>query len=321
MAEAGPVRIGGTEGAPEPSPRPSATNSEGLSEQASSWADLRRTGPIGIFDSGLGGLTTIEAMEEVLGEEALVYFGDTARTPYGDKSTATIQKFSEEIVDFLLAKGAKAILIACNTVSASALPYLQKRFPEVPFQGIISPTVDYLAEHLEEGATVHIISTRVTLNAKAYPQALQARRPDLSFQTLACPLFVPLVEEGYAHTPLSREVVRYCLQDFLPKDRPVHLVLACTHYPLLEADIRALWPNVTIYNPSAIVVPALKELLAARHLLAPGLLSAGTTAQAEGLPPYTFYASDLSETFLNMIRLFTDAHPGVFVEQRVLTGQ
>lgn len=248
--------------------------------------------PIGVFDSGLGGLTAVTCMADILPKEKFVYFGDTARTPYGSKSIETIKDFSAQITDFLVACGAKMIVIACNTVSATCLTFIQERYPDIPIIGMIEPTARNLANHYETDAKVGIIGTKVTVESHQYEKTIAGFGGKFDVVTKACPMFVPVIEEGIRELSILEPIIRYYLDDFVIKNRLDHLVLGCTHYPLIEDEIRRAYPNLHIINPSRIVAQEVKKYLSDNSMLA---------SEADGKS--YFYASDLSDNFLGMTNL------------------
>lgn len=251
--------------------------------------------PIGIFDSGLGGLTCIPSLKEMLPAEHVVYFGDTARTPYGSKSVETIRRFSKDIVDFLLSKDAKLIMIACNTVSSVGLPWLAEVYPEVPFVGVIDPVSSYMSEELGSGK-VAVIGTKVTVESQVYPHKLKA----FDVSQKACPLFVPLIEEGLLKHEMMEQAIHYYLDDFIGQGDFSHTILGCTHYHLLETRLRELFPHTQIVNPSRAMAREVKRILEEKGQLA--VLDGDTKDQ--------FYASDLSENYLRMIEEILGSNPG-----------
>ena len=191
--------------------------------------------PIGIFDSGIGGLTVASAIRKLLPNESTIYFGDTARVPYGPKSPETVRRYAREILDWLLAQQVKAVVIACNTVTAHALDDLRSRSP-VPVIGVIEPGARAAARATTRGK-VGVIGTAGTIASGAYPRALLHARPDLQVTDRACPLFVPLVEEGW----LDHEATRLVAEEYLAPMRQAGidaLVLGCTHYPMLKPLLR-----------------------------------------------------------------------------------
>ena len=246
--------------------------------------------PIGFFDSGLGGLTCIPYLMKALPKERIIYFGDTARTPYGSKAVSTIKSFSMEIARFLVESGVKMIVIACNTVSATCLEDLRKAFPDTPVIGIIEPAARKIAAGCSRENRVGIIGTKVTIGSGAYRKLIESYDPGLSIYETACPAFVPLIEEGITDNEIMDLTIKYYMDDFMKENRIDTIVLGCTHYPLIEDNLRKIYPDAGIVNPSSIVVENISQLLAKKDMLA-------ERADRDNL----FYASDLSENFLNMI--------------------
>lgn len=252
--------------------------------------------PIGFFDSGLGGLTCIPYLMKKLPEEKIIYFGDTARTPYGSKAVSTIRTFSMQIADFLVQNDVKMIVIACNTVSATCLDDLQKKFPQIPIVGIIDPAAALVSRVCGGSDRVGIIGTKVTVASGAYKEAIKSRTPNLAVFEKACPAFVPLIEEGIIQNDIMNLTIEYYLDDFILENRINTLVLGCTHYPLLQSNIKRMYPNLWIINPSEAVIGRIEEILEERDMFA-------KDSEYES----TFYASDLSENFMNMIdRIFDE---------------
>jgi glutamate racemase len=248
--------------------------------------------PIGFFDSGLGGLTCIPYLMKALPNERIVYFGDTARTPYGSKAVATIRNFAFEITDFLAAEDVKMIVIACNTVSATCLSDLQGRHPQLPILGIISPAAR-AAARAEEGR-IGVIGTKATIRSGAYRAEIQGLAPGLVIFETPCPIFVPLIEEGIIRGDIMDLSIRHYLDGFVAANAIDTLLLGCTHYPLIKENISRLYPGLSIIDPSMEVIGSIEESLARHGMFADG-------SQAE----HVFYASDLSENFVNMIdRIF-----------------
>jgi glutamate racemase len=188
--------------------------------------------PIGVFDSGVGGLTVAAALSRALPGESILYLGDTARLPYGTKSELTVARYTQTNVDFLAGRGVKAVVVACNTASALALPHL---VTALPVWGVIEPGARRAAE-LSAGR-VGVIATESTVRSDAYARALRAQRADLEVHSQACPLLVPLVEEGWLDDPVTFEVLRRYLEPLLEAEIDT-LVLGCTHYPLLVPALR-----------------------------------------------------------------------------------
>lgn len=252
--------------------------------------------PIGFFDSGLGGLTCIAPLTRALPKERIIYFGDTARTPYGSKSPETIRGFARQIADFLADQDVKMIVIACNTVSAICLAELRQRFPELPVLGIIDPAADAVAKSCTENARVGIIGTKATIRSKSYDASIHRLAPKLQIHSAACPALVPLIEEGIIENEIMDLTIRYYMDSFLSYHRIDTLVLGCTHYPLVQENLKRLYPHLRIINPSEEITACIKNVLAVQNLLA--------EERCEG-PDHVFYASDLSDGFVNMInRIF-----------------
>ena len=252
--------------------------------------------PIGFFDSGLGGLTCIPPLMKRLPEEKIIYFGDTARTPYGSKATTTIRSFSMEIAEFLVKSGAKMIVIACNTVSSTCLEDLQFRFPQIPILGVIEPAAREAAVACSVHNRIGIIGTKVTIGSQAYKTTIQHYNPQLDIHEKSCPAFVPLIEEGIIDNEIMDLTIRYYMDDFVGNHGLDTLVLGCTHYPMIQKNIERIYPGMHIINPSSIVVENIIRVLEDRDMLA-----------EESDFENVFYASDLSENFVNMIdHIFAD---------------
>ncbi len=193
--------------------------------------------PIGVFDSGIGGLTVARQIHELMPNEDLVYLGDTARVPYGTKSPSTVVRFACEDTHFLLQQNVKAVVVACNTCSAWALPMLERKF-KVPIFGVIIPGVLAALKKTRTGR-IGIIGTGATIRSKAYANGLLARSETAKVFVRACPLLVPLVEEGWVKHPVTTAVLREYLTPLL-RNRIDTLILGCTHYPLLKRAIRQI---------------------------------------------------------------------------------
>ena len=248
--------------------------------------------PIGFFDSGLGGLTCIPHMEELLKTESIIYFGDTARTPYGSKSVKTIKTFADQAAGFLVENNVKMIVIACNTVSATCLPDLSKKYPEIPVVGIIEPACEEAALTSTGDTRLGIIGTKVTVDSLVYEKTIHEYAGDLAVFQKACPAFVPLIEEGIINNDIMDLTIHYYLDDFIMENRINTLILGCTHYPLIRAHIERAYPNLRIIDPSRIIVKRIGEILREKDLLSEGPAHLNK-----------FYASDLSAGFTNMIDL------------------
>ena len=242
---------------------------------------------IGFFDSGLGGLTSVPVLKRALPNEKVLYFGDTARTPYGSQSPETVCKFSAQIVDYLVSKNVKLIVIACNTVTAMALDMLRERHPDVPIVGVIDPTARRVAA--DNAPNVGIIGTKVTIESGVYAERIHELNPEISTYSLACPAFVPLIEEGIIDNEIMDLTIKYYMDDFVKDNRIDSLILGCTHYPLIAPNINRLYPELRLYNSSAEVISDVVDILTERDMLA-----------EENDFPDRFYASDLSENFIRM---------------------
>lgn len=244
--------------------------------------------PIGVFDSGVGGLTVVREIMRQLPDEPLVYFGDTARLPYGTKSRETVMRFSGQIVRFLETKNVKAIVIACNTASAWALEYIQG-IVEVPVIGVIRAAATVAAKTTRNGR-VGIVGTAGTIESGMYEKALLAQDPTLSVYGKACPLLVSLAEEGWLHDSVTEEVIRRYMRDLQYKSIDT-LILGCTHYPLL----RSLFAKVA-GSDVELVDPAYETAAELGGILAEAGLRTGARSEGAGTK-YEFYVSDAAERF------------------------
>lgn len=205
---------------------------------------------IGIFDSGLGGLTALKELRSLLPSEPLIYFGDTGRVPYGTRSAATIVKYAKQDAAFLLSQGVDAILVACGTVSTTALKELRESLP-IPVIGVVDPTADAAVKATKNGK-IAVIGTPATIRTSAFEAALRDRKADGTVISLPCPLFVPLVESGF--TAPDCEITRLTCEHYLAPIRESGadtLILGCTHYPLLAPIIASVLPGVTLISSGA----------------------------------------------------------------------
>ena len=250
--------------------------------------------PIGVFDSGLGGLTSVQELHRQLPEERVIYLGDTARTPYGSKSPETIVKFATQNVDYLIARNTKMIIIACNTVTALALDALRQRYPAVPIIGVIEPTVKKV---VSSGCKkVGVIATKATIGSDVYGRELRTMSPGIEVFSTACPAIVPLIEEGLTDTDIMKLTVSHYMDDFVKEGGFDDLILGCTHYPLVSRHIRNLYPNLRMYSSSAEVIREAAVILKEKDMLA---------SSSEFIDRY--YASDMSDNFIAMTdMLFAD---------------
>lgn len=243
--------------------------------------------PIGFFDSGLGGLTSVYELHRQLPDEKVIYYGDTARTPYGSKSPDTIRKFATQIVDYLVSRDTKMIIIACNTVTALALDSLRARYPDIPILGVIEPTVKKV---VSDGCRrVGVIATKATIGSDVYGKSLKQLDPEIEVSSLACPAIVPLVEEGFSDTEIMELTVKHYMDEFVSKNGFDNLILGCTHYPLIAGHIRRLYPGIRLYSSSAEVISEARRMLVDRDMLSDGFSMKDR-----------YYASDLSDNFIAM---------------------
>jgi len=215
---------------------------------------------IGVFDSGVGGLTVVKEIFKYLPEYQIIYFGDTARLPYGTKGADFVKKYSEKIAQWLLERGAKVIVVACNTSSAWAADSLKQKFPNVPIFEMIIPAVK-TAVKITKNKKIGIIGTPGTIKSGVYKKKLAELDGGLKFYSKACPLFVPLVEEGLVDGKITTEIAKRYLAE-LKKDKIDSLILGCTHYPLLKNTIaKVMGKKVSIINPAEAITKDLKEFL------------------------------------------------------------
>ena len=249
---------------------------------------IRKDAPIGVFDSGIGGLTVVREIMRQLPNEKIIYFGDTARVPYGSKSKDTITRYSRQICRFLITKEVKTIVVACNTATAYALDELEKEI-DLPMIGVLKPGAKVAAETTKNGK-VGVIATRATIGSESYTHYIKQINPEATVLGKACPLFVPLVEEGLLEDPVTDEIAMRYLSEL--KDEEIDtLILGCTHYPLIRKTIgRTMGEEVTLVNPAYETARELKEQLALRNLLNDEKVDLGTNK-------YQFYVSDAADKF------------------------
>ncbi len=244
--------------------------------------------PIGVFDSGVGGLTVAREIMRQLPNERIVYFGDTARVPYGSKSKETVTRFSRQIVHFLETQDVKAIVVACNTVSAYALEELEKEV-DIPMIGVVKPGVR-AALDATVNKKIGVICTEATMNSGIYSRYIQENDSSVKILGKACPLFVPLVEEGLWEDPVTDEIARRYLTELVDSGIDT-LILGCTHYPMLRSTVRKIMgESVTLVNPAYETARELKALLADKGLESEHRPELGTEL-------YRFYVSDAADKF------------------------
>jgi glutamate racemase len=235
-----------------------------LNERRHADEESRRDAPIGVFDSGVGGLTVLRALLTQLPGEHFVYLGDTARLPYGTKSADTVARYSVRAAESLAARGIKALVVACNTASAFALPELRKRFGDMPVIGVIEPGAKAACAASASGR-IAVLATEGTVRGGAYQRAIQAQRPDAYVTQVACQLFVALAEEGWSEGDVSRAAAERYLAHL--DARVDTVVLGCTHFPLLEPTIAAvIGPHRRIVDSALTTARSVAGALVARDL-------------------------------------------------------
>ncbi len=255
---------------------------------------MSRDGAIGIFDSGVGGLTVLHALLAALPAEDLIYLGDTGRHPYGTKSAETVTRYSCENMDFLCARHVKMVVVACNTASAVAVEALRARY-SVPVLDVIVPGARAAVAETRNGR-VGVIGTEATIASGAYPQALRALAPGLEIFTRACPLLVPLAEEGWTEGTVARDVVGTYLAS-LQRSGIDTLVLGCTHYPLLKGVIaEVMGPEVRLVDSAEETARAVASELVAHDL-----------ARASGRGAASFFVTDVPDRFVRVGQRFLGA--------------
>jgi len=244
--------------------------------------------PIGIFDSGVGGLTVFKEVASLLPHEDIIYLGDTARVPYGTRSPQTIIKYSQEITSFLLRQGIKLLVVACNTSSAVSLPSLKKA-NDIPIIGVIEPGARRAAE-MTQNKHVGIIGTEGTVKSRAYEHAIQVIDQRIKVVSRACPLFVPLAEEGWVDNQVARLTAQGYLRPLCEKAIDT-LVLGCTHYPLLEGIIKEIMGDeVCLVNSAQETAKEVQRALEAEEL----------TLSGKKKGSYRFYVTDNAERFIRV---------------------
>ncbi len=245
---------------------------------------------IGVFDSGVGGLTVAREIMRNLPNEHIVYFGDTARVPYGSKSKDTVVRYSRQIIRFLQTQDIKAIVIACNTASALALDEVEKDL-DIPIIGVIKAGAR-VAVSSTKCKKIGVIATESTINSHLYSRLIHEQDPQITVLEKACPLFVPLVEEGWLKDPVTREVAQRYLKELM--DAGIDsLILGCTHYPLLRSLIQeVVGDGIRLVNPAYETAKELESLLKKEHLERPE-----DPGEAPVKEPYRFFVSDMAEKF------------------------
>ncbi len=231
---------------------------------------MKSSDPIGIFDSGIGGMTVARAVKDLMPNEQIIYFGDTAHLPYGDKSAAAIQAYSVKITDVLLQRGCKLILVACNSASAAAFELVKEYTgKKAKVFNVIDPVVDYIRENYTN-TVVGLIGTKQTVNSQVYSTKIKQSSDRVSLNSLATPLLVPMIEEGFIHNHISEEIIhQYLVHDELQKIAA--LILGCTHYPLIKKEVASYYNGkVEVIDSSTTVAKALKAYLEYNNLITKG---------------------------------------------------
>lgn len=246
---------------------------------------------IGVFDSGLGGLTVVRQLQQVFPHLSIIYYGDTARVPYGTKSADTVIRFSRQIVDFLLTREIQAIVVACNTASATAVPVLRTEY-DIPIYGVIEPGAAAAVASTRNGR-IGVIGTHSTITASVYTKAIRRLNDDIRVYGRACPLFVPLVEEGWEDHTVTRMIAGEYLEEILVQDIDT-LILGCTHYPLLARTLRqVVSEDITIIDSGVAAANALRDRISSDH---------------KNVAEYTYYVSDTPARFSELGARFL-GHP------------
>lgn len=250
--------------------------------------------PIGVFDSGIGGLTVAKAIGDLLPSEELIYFGDTAHMPYGEKSPHAIKSYSERIAQFLIEQPCKLIVIACNSASVTAFKQVQESLPDKNFViNVIDPVVQYLVEE-NSYKKIGLIGTKRTVSSAVYKKKFEKAAPEITLKSLATPLLAPMVEEGFFNNNISKTVVHSYLSN--PHLANIEaIILACTHYPLIMKEISSFYGGkVRIVNSAEIVSKAVGSFLENRNLL----------NKKKKAPKHQFYVSDFTESFEETAKIF-----------------
>jgi glutamate racemase len=257
----------------------------------------KRQQPIGVFDSGVGGLTVASAIKQILPHENIIYFGDTAHLPYGDKSAEAIRGYSHRITEFLLGFDAKMIMIACNSASASAFENLKENYSDkVIVLDVINPVVDYIA--LKGFENVGVIGTKRTISSGTYEKKILEVSPQTKVFSMSTPLFVPMIEEGFIFDDVSNAIIRTYLSD--PGLSGIQaLILGCTHYPIIRNQISKFFNfNIEVVDSARIVAVKLRELLERNNLL--------NDSRTKGKD--LFFVSDYTEYFEKIARMFFEGN-------------
>ena len=245
---------------------------------------MNKDNPIGIFDSGIGGLTVAKAIRSLMPNESLLYFGDTKHLPYGEKSAQSIQEFSKNISLFLKEKQCKMIVIACNTASSVAYDIVKKECPGIEIINVIDPVVNRITTS-KNNSTIGIIGTKGTINSNVYPQKIKSANNNIKVKSLATPLLAAMIEEGFFNDKISQAIVHNYLKDPALADIK-QLILACTHYPLIQDLIGDFYTQeIDIIDSASQVALHIKEVLKKKNLL------------SQKSPKQRFFVSDYTLSF------------------------
>lgn len=257
---------------------------------------MHSTSPIGVFDSGVGGLTVASEIMQQLPNERIIYFGDTARVPYGNKSKKTIIRYSKQIVNFLLSKDVKAIVVACNTASALALEDIMS-LVSIPVIGVVEPGARTAAS-VTRNNNIGIIGTKGTISSGVYQKVLNKVSPEVSVYGKSCPLFVPLVEEGWINDQITLDIANRYLSVFSNLDIDT-LVLGCTHYPLLRDTIgKVLGDDIDLVNPAYETAKTLKEVLKRHDMESSSLNGDHDFFVSDGVDQFNNFANGILPNYL-----------------------
>ncbi len=246
--------------------------------------------PIGIFDSGIGGLTVASAIHRLLPNRSIIYFGDTAHLPYGDKSPKAIRQYSEKITRFLIEQGCETIVVACNTAASIASKEIATAAgPDIPAFNVIDPVAKYVADHYQHQA-IGVIGTKGTIRTRAYPKVINGFNPTLTVKTMATPLLVPMIEEGFFNNNISQTIINNYLSNRFLSDISA-LILGCTHYPLIRKQVEKFYAgkDVAVLDTASIVAAS---------------VASSVSAKSTRPPIHRFLVSDFTMSFQNSTRMF-----------------
>lgn len=252
--------------------------------------------PIGVFDSGMGGLTVLRALKTLLPDESFIYLGDTARLPYGTKSPDTVTQYASGMARVLVEKGIKALVIACNTATTAALPHLQALLPDIPVLGVVTPGAKAVVSATKNGC-ISVLATETTIASKAYQQIIQQQLPNARISARACSVLVALAEEGMVGNAVAREAFKHYLSEFKDEDT---LLLGCTHFPVFKPLLKTLLPkHVAIVDSAEATARALQAVLKERSLE-----KVVTGDKQEGKSSQSYLVTDSIQRFQKVGELF-----------------